>query len=115
MTEYVKEPVGEYLVISRDNRWNVMERFGDYRMLRKTHARRRPLRDRLAQEMNDRLNRQDDWSCSVHCGAMTGLVTRAVRIVERVDSGPDCRLCWAILFDDNWQSLARTDELELVL
>ena len=36
-------------------------------------------------------------------------------IVERVDSGPDCRLCWAILFDDNWQSLARTDELELVL
>lgn len=59
MTEYVKEPVGEYLVIGRDNRWNVMERFGDYRMLRKTCKTQAAAR-RLAQEMNDRLNRQDD-------------------------------------------------------
>ena len=59
MTEYVKEPVGEYLVIGRDNRWNVMERFGGYRMLRKTCKTQAAAR-RLAQEMNDHLNRRED-------------------------------------------------------
>jgi hypothetical protein len=41
VSDYVKVPVGRYLVIGNDGEWKVMEQFGSYRMLKKTFKTQR--------------------------------------------------------------------------